>query len=134
MHDYHQVLEAFADGEPVDPDDLNEALALADGRAHFIDVLVLRGMVGGHSAARQPLAAPSAPRRSSGPRWLSAAAALLIVAGLGGIGGYSAGRRSQTSVNAITAAQANAAAPAPAPTRVIRLEPGVDWTERAGGN
>ena len=133
MHDYHQVLEAFADGEPVDPDDLNNALALPEGRAHFIDVLVLRGMVGGHSATRPLTAALPAPRRGAGRRWLSAAAALLLVAGLGGIGGYSAGRR-QTSVNAVTAAQGNAAAPAPAPTRVIRLEPGVDWTERAGGN
>lgn len=46
MNEIHDVIEAFADGEPVDPARLTQALSEAEGREHLIDLLVLRGLVG----------------------------------------------------------------------------------------
>jgi hypothetical protein len=136
MSEIHECIAAFADGEPVDPERLDRALADADGRAYLIDLLVLRGLYG--RGDPQPVPA-TRPRRAF--RWLPAVAALVIVSVLGG---YLAGRRAgETSMDA-TRRAADAAGPpraqteisvtAPAPTHVIRLEPGVDWKERGGGN
>jgi hypothetical protein len=132
MSEIHDCVAAFADGEAVDPERLDLALADADGRAYLIDLLVLRGLYGRRDA--QPVLA-SRPRPF---RWLPAVAALVMVSVLGG---YVAGRRAgETGVSP----DADAALPlrtrteitvtAPAPTHVIRLEPGVDWKERGGGN
>src|SRR5580700_5558962 len=98
MDDVLDVIEAFADGEPVEPIRLNEALADAQGRDHLIDILVLRGLVGSHTAARPGISAaaaagptggvsPSTPRLAWA-RWLPAAAAVALI---GGITGYVAG-------------------------------------------
>jgi hypothetical protein len=135
MTDIHAVIAAFADGEPVDPAELTRALSEADGREHLIDLLVLRGLVGGQSASRPALMAPPARPAVSRLRWLSAAAAL---AGVCVLGGYLAGLGSAAAPPATPAAATTrpAAIPvsAPAPTRVIRLEKGVDWNERGGGH
>lgn len=136
MSEVHECIAAFADGEPVDPGRLDRALADADGRAYLIDLLVLRGLYGRRDA--QPVPA-SRPRRAF--RWLPAVAALLIVSVLGG---YVAGRRAGEASVDTAGRSADAAGPlraqteisvtAPAPTHVIRLEPGIDWKERGGGN
>ena len=46
MSEIHDCVSAFADGEPVDPEQLDRALADAEGRAYLIDLLVLRGLYG----------------------------------------------------------------------------------------
>ena len=168
MNNNFDVIDAFADGEPVAPDALDRALADADGRQHLIDLLVLRGF------AMSPQLAPVvAPPRAARPylRWSIAA----LVAIAAGTSGYVAGSRTadarnrlqvasissssmmSTSIAATTSGvspdASSTAAPAtsaattsgsstttaastaapPAPTRVIRFEPGVDWTEHQGG-
>jgi hypothetical protein len=127
MSDVDDVIEAFVDGEPVDPASLKTALADAAGRDLLVDLLVLRGLVAGQWAARP--AASAAPRSRGSRLWLAAAAA--TVAAFGVLGGYVAG--SHRVANPVTGPAALTAAPAPAPTHVFRLENGVDWNERVGG-
>jgi hypothetical protein len=140
MDDVLDVIEAFADGEPVDPARLNEALAHAQGRDHLIDILVLRGLVGGHTAARPGVmstagAAGSTRDVSRGAprlgwaRWLPAAA---VIALIGGITGYVAGLHSTPAL--VQASKGVVVSSAPAPTQVFHLRDGADWTEKAGGN
>jgi hypothetical protein len=133
MTNISEVIEAFADGEPVDPAELDRALADTDGRGQLIDLLVLRGFVNGPGLV--PFASPASSPRVIRPwRWLTVAALVTIVAS---IGGYVAGTRTaamkQPGELAATGAPGPATA-APTPTRVIRFEPGVDWTEHRGGH
>ena len=135
MTDHRDVIAAFLDQEPVDVPALERALADPDGREYFLDLLVLRGLIGG-SAVRPSIAADADrsdrrdKRRSA--LWFAAAAALVAA---GTTGGYVAGR--VIDRRATTTAQVEASEPAagaPAPTHVIRLENGVTWNEKAGGN
>ena len=135
MSDIFDVIQAFADGEAVDPVELESALADAGGRAHLIDIVVLRKLVKRSSVAAPVTAsAPSSdPRRPL--RWLAAAAAVVTIAS---VGSYFMGERSSTSRQAAATIAADApvadaaATPPPAPTVVITFKPGVDWTERGG--
>ena len=70
MTDHRDVVEAFLDREPVEAAALERALAHADGREYFIDLLVLRGLVGNAPVA----AAPPLPRLRRGHSvwWLAA--------------------------------------------------------------
>ena len=137
MSDLHECIAAFADGEPVDPERLDRALSDVEGRAYLIDLLVLRGLYGRRAATTTIAEAlPPAATRPKGVRWLAAAAAIVIVSVLGG---YVAGRQSRMPVAIESAVSAPATQPdptltAPPATRVIRLEPGVDWSERGGGD
>jgi len=129
MTDRLDVIAAFADGEPVSAAELSTALAHEDARAYLIDVLALRGLLDG----RPQLPAVSVAPKPSRVRWFTAAAAL-VVAGVAG--GYSAGRHAVTPV--VDAGRSGVVAPAPAgapaPTHVFRMENGVNWNERTGGN
>src|SRR5262245_50785845 len=133
MSDLLDVVEAFADGEPVEPSALLDALSKPEGREHLVDVLVLRGLVGDHGSARPAALAPARPARSR-VRRLAVAASLAAVSMLGG---YVWGQRtSELPIRATdtpAVAPSSAPVPAPAPTRIIRLETGVDWNERGGG-
>ena len=138
MNDHRDVIAAFLDQEPVDVPALERALADPDGREYFLDLLVLRGLIGG--SALRPSVAVQGDRSDRHDKrrsalWLAAAAALIAV---GTTGGYMAGRvidRSATTTPATTTAPASAATTgAPAPTHVIRLENGVTWNEKSGGN
>ena len=60
MSDVHDVIEAFIDGEYVDPPLLKQALSEEAGRELLVELLVLRGLVAGQPAARP--AAADAPR------------------------------------------------------------------------
>jgi hypothetical protein len=147
MTDTQRVIAAFADGERVDADALDGALADAGGRGYLIDVLVLRGLVNGHGVDPVVVGASRADR-AEGTRhgavrtaWLSAAAAALMVASLGS--GFAAGWRvagggtapdGQQVVDVPSLVLPSTTLEAPAPTRVIRFEPGVDWQESVGGN
>ena len=140
MTDRLDVIAAFADGELVPGDELEAALADEAGRAYLIDVLALRGLIEGRRAdhLRQGYGVASvvgglqpAARRTL---WLSSVAALVLV---GVAGGYIAGRQQNpvtTAVRDAGTASAAAVVPAPAPTHVIRMENGVNWNEKAGGN
>ena len=129
MTDRLDLIAAFADGEPVPATELGAALAHEDARAYLIDVLALRSLVDGRPQV--PAVNVAAPARSR-VRWFTAAAAL-VVAGIAG--GYSAGRHTVTPVDvARPGAVAPAPAGAPAPTHVFRMENGVNWNERTGGN
>ena len=133
----HDVIAAFADGERVSPDGLNRALADERGREYLIDLLVLRGLVQA-AGPEMDVEIVSAPPRRRAHTWLGLAAA--IVASV--IGGYAAGRVTApaaarlpvvTAVAETVTVPPRPAAAAPQPTRVIHLEPGVDWKENSGG-
>ena len=125
------VIEAFADGEPVDRSALEAALADPAGREHLLDVLALRALVGGAAIAHPaalPVATSPAPARAAWARWIPLAAGIALI---GGITGYVAGAR---TTDASLSTETTMTSPAPAPTKVIQLRNGVDWTEHAGGN
>jgi len=130
MTDRLDVIAAFADGEAVSAAELSEALAHEDARAYLVDVLALRGLLDGRP--QLPAVTVGPPKRSQA-RWFTAAAAL-VVAGVAG--GYSAGRHAV--VPAVDASRPGVVVPAPAgapaPTHVFRMENGVNWNERTGGN
>ena len=134
MTDRLDVIAAFADGEVVAASDLGAALAHEDARAYLIDVLALRGLV----TDARPQTAGSSSVVAARRRWSSlsvvAAAALIVVAVAAG---FTAGRRTAgTDVGQATQGKTVVvtSAVAPAPTHVFRMENGVNWNERAGGN
>ncbi len=150
MSDFHDCIGAFADGEPVDPELLDRALADPEGRAYLIDVLVLRGWYGHRGSGAELSRAAGGhdsgsvvdvgPVKATGPtgrgRWRTAVAALVTV---GVLGGYIAGRQSvprdaDERAAAARQAKSDTSVTAPAPTHIIKLEPGVDWNERGGGD
>ena len=100
MSHTHNVISAFLDDEPFNPDDLARALSEPDGRALLIDLLALRQLM-------QPKDAGIVDRRPkpSGWRVLLAAAAVLVAM----VGGYFVGQRQIETASA---------AP-PAATRVV---------------
>jgi hypothetical protein len=133
MTDHRDIVAAFLDYEPVEAPALERALADPGGRDYFIDLLVLRGFVGDPAVRLAPAERVPSTDRRTGRRsvWWLAAAAVLVA--MGTTGGYVAGRvvdRRQASrvEGAVTAAAA------PAPTHIIRLENGVTWNEKSGGN
>jgi hypothetical protein len=127
------VIEAFVDDEAVIPARLELALADAEGRACMIELLVLRGLVAGQPPLRALVPQTPVSRGRARASWLALAAGL---AAASVFGGYAMGVRStaRQSAPATEVAVAVSTAPAPAPTQVIRLENGVDWSERGGGN
>jgi hypothetical protein len=131
MSDSFDVIQAFVDDEPVDPVELERALADPDGRAHLIDIVVLRNLAR-QSVPVMPALAARRPRRAG---WLPAAAAIALATGLGGYlaGGRAARPQPPATQDAAASAAVGGTTTAPAPAYVIRLEPGVDWTERTGG-
>lgn len=118
------VIDAWLDGEPIAPADVDAVLSTAEGRAYAIDVLALRRV-----CQHDPESAPVA--RSSWWRPLAAAAAIVITA----IGGFAAGQLvDQDEPPAAVAAATMGTPDAPEPTRVIQFDVGVDWREITGGN
>src|SRR5262245_22877165 len=133
--DPYEVIGAFVDGERVDPDALKAALSTDEGRQYLIDVAALRemtiadgsqGLTAG--AATTPKAAVLTPPARRWTATLAAAAAVVVALA----GGYAAGRHAAPAGSSDRQALANQ--PAPAPTSVIRLEPGVDWHEQTPRN
>ena len=136
MENMEEVIAAFVDDERVDTDSLKRALALPEGRDYLVELLAMRELVAMpiDPALVQPAVKGGAPRR-----WSLAAAAALLLA-VSSAGGFFAGARlgrptpqtGETSTPSVIA-PSTATVVAPAPTKVIRLESGVDWTERGGG-
>ena len=146
MSEHFHILDAFVDGEAVDPDALRQALADEAGRDYLIDAWLLRDLVQEEIAGDELTATErvAPPKR----RWLAAAA----VAGVSLLGGYLAGARFPGPIAPDPAVPAPAVvAPAlgvsptpvtpdplvrgvaaPPATRVIRLELDPNWKETAG--
>ena len=126
----HLVIEAFLDGEPVTRADVGNALADAEAREHFLDLVALRGGV----AAMGPSvwSAPEPASSWSARRWWAAAAVVVFSVATG----FFAGQRTVDASAAVaveTGVQQSGGPVAPKPTRTITLKPGVNWTESAGG-
>lgn len=98
----HEVISAFLDNEPFDPQSLSEALADPEGRVLLIDLLTLRRLAQPDDAAP---ASRTEPSRAPGVIRLSLMAAGLALAVAGG---YQLGERSGAP-----------SADPPAPTRTI---------------
>ena len=121
------VIEAFLDGEAVDRAALSDALADAAAREHLVDLLALRGGVASLGSS-----AWSAARPPSRRRWLAAAAVVVLSVGTG----FIVGQRTidASAAPAVeTVVEQGGGVEAPKPTRVISLQPGVNWTESTGG-
>ena len=127
------VVEAFLDGERVDPASLKEALATAEARDHFVDLLLLRDAMGdlapmarmSRPSGRSAACARSGSRR---PRQRCSSACPLAM------------RQDRRVVApAVDPPNVEVVLPmerpisAPAPTRSIAFEPGVNWTDSTGG-
>jgi len=132
LPELHAVVEAFLDGEIVDPSSLRVALGDKAARDHFVDLLIIRGAV--HQMDSIPLAPGHARHDSRGRRkWLAAVAAAAIVSVLGG---YVAGQRvmaSTTTPATVEAVVFDSVPAAPKPTRSITFKPGLNWTDSSGG-
>jgi hypothetical protein len=120
-----EVIAAFVDGERVNPQALDAALALPEGRAYLIDLAGLREIVG---FERVPVAASAPPRVSTRSRirvftpWIAAAAMVACL-----VGGYAFGWR---LAGGNARAREAATDRAPAPTRVVDVQ----WQDTTGGN
>jgi len=147
MTDHFELIAAFADGEHVDAGELKLALATDAAREYLIDVLALRSLIepGGAPAGRVADSVDASARARSPiylRPWFSGLAAALVVASAAG--GFFVGRQTSRTSEPAVAVQPPAVTvqatppelliPAPSPTRVIQLQAGKDWTERAGGN
>lgn len=126
----YAVVEALLDGEAVDPRTLRRALDEPAVRDHLVELLVLREGV--------RMTTPSVwtdPRATAAARlrWLAAAAAVFVAL----TAGYYAGQRTVIASSELRGAETfvavESAPPAPKPTEVIRLQPGVNWTEGPAG-
>src|SRR6187431_832758 len=126
------IIAAFVDGEHVSPDALKTALADADARDYFIDLLSLR------EASRQ-LDTVTAPARTTaspmqrGLRLVAAAAIVVIAVGVGYVAGNRttlARRAGDVPATAETVIDLSTPAPLPPATRVIKLQNGVNWSDQ----
>jgi hypothetical protein len=108
----HEVISAFLDDEPFEPQVLAEAIADPAGREMLIDFVLLR-----HAAqSEEPASAVTSPPRTRRSLYLVAAAAVVVAL----LGGYELGQRQSTDDSA----------PPPAATRVVQSEP--VWRELGG--
>jgi hypothetical protein len=137
MDSSFEILDAFVDGETVDPVALKQALSEAAGRDYLVDAWLLRGLVQDETASD---AAPPYPRARAPVRsWLIAA----TIAGVCLVGGYVAGARftgvlvprqgTPAAPAEAVSAPASSSFPVPPATRVIRLELDPNWKESAEG-
>jgi hypothetical protein len=120
-----EVLSAFVDGEPVEPDVLAPALLAPGGREALLDFARLRSALAAEEDRPRPEfyarmsgvlpAASPVGARTPGTRWLTLAAVVL----LGALGLADVGLRLR---------DARGGEQPPRPDRVLQFQPGVDWT------
>ena len=126
----YAVVEAFLDGEAVDPLKLRQALEEPGVRDHLVDLLVLREGV--RTMTPASWTSTHAATAGSRLRWLAAAAAVLVALSAG----YYTGQRTvvaSESFGGETVVAVESAPAPPTPTQVIKLEPGVNWTDGPAG-
>ena len=89
MTEQFHILDAFVDGEAVDPSALRQALADEAGRDYLIDAWLLRDLVQEEIADDEVATPARTAARTAMPRrqWLAAAAVALVCL----TGGYFAG-------------------------------------------
>ena len=114
MNTNDEVISAFLDDEPFEPQALAEALADPEGRELLIDFVLLRYVAESEESANA--VTPTPALRSKRPVYLLAAAAVVVAL----LGGYQLGQRQST----------DDALRAPAATRVVKSEP--VWQEVGG--
>ena len=114
MNTNHEVISAFLDDEPFEPQALAEALADPAGRELLIDFVLLRHVAESEESAN--VVTPTPALRSKRPVYLVAAAAVVVAL----LGGYQLGQRQSTD---------DSPRP-PAATRVVQSEP--VWQELGG--
>jgi hypothetical protein len=126
------VVAALADGEQVDPGALKVALSDPAVCSYLVDLIALRHAVGTMSAT---LATGRQERHVFGSRaaWLTAAAAVVMSLTAGYFAGQRAAVQTLSAPMIETAVDLGPAVVAPKPTHVVPLRPGVNWTEKAGG-
>jgi hypothetical protein len=107
MNSRHEVISAFLDDEPFDPQELANTLGDPTGRTLLIDLIALRRIVQPTDAAPAIIAANPVRRR---PWQLAAAAAALFFALAGG---YLIGERRAMATSS----------EAPPPTRIVEAVP-----------
>jgi len=113
MNINHEVISAFLDDEPFEPQALAEALADPAGRELLIDFVLLRHVAQSESAT---VVSPAPALPSKRPLYLVAAAAAMVAL----LGGYQLGQRQST----------NDSPRPPAATRVVQSQP--VWQELGG--
>ena len=86
MNTNHQVISAFLDDEPFEPQALADALADPAGRDQLIDFILLRHVAQSEESAG--VVTPTPARRSERPLYLVAAAAAVVAL----LGGYQLGQ------------------------------------------
>lgn len=125
----HAEIDALLDGEVVNRTALRRALDDPAARDYLVDALALRQLTRdmGPASFVAPAARRGALHRAS--QWMAAAVILLAGAGLG----YVYGERFQSQPSSqgtieVVVDSGSASPPAPEPTRLIRFEPGVNWT------
>ena len=132
MDQHLETIGAFIDGERVDTEALRAALATDEGRAYLVEVAAMRELVAMPAAATFPPEGRSSGGRNSAGAWspklLAAAAGLVLIVGAGG---FALGTLSNPAPTVSTSSRA------PEPTKVLKLEPGVNWKDNEstkGGN
>ena len=117
MADRFEVIDAFADGERVDPRALKQALAAPEGRDYLVDVWLLREGVQDDMRLE---AVPSRPvRRAPSRSWLLAVAASIVCL----IAGYVAGTRSLGATPGTAEAVSRGAEAPPPPSASFPIPP-----------
>lgn len=114
MNTNHEVVSAFLDDEPFEPQALAEALADPAARELLVDFILLRHVAQSDESTR--VVTPTPALRSKRSPYLVAAAAVLVAL----LGGYQLGQRQSTD---------DSLRP-PAATRVVQSEP--VWQELGG--
>jgi hypothetical protein len=114
MNTDHEVISAFLDDEPFEPQALAEALADPACRELLIDFVLLRHVAQSEESAS--VVTPTPALLSKRPLYLVAAAAAVVAL----LGGYQLGQRQST----------NDSPRPPAATRVVQSEP--VWQELGG--
>ncbi len=117
-----ETVAAFVDGERVDAVELKRALSTDEGRSYLVELVAMREVVRVDTDVSVAPSRPVPSRHASRVWWLvSAAAVVLAIAG-----GFALGVRRAPQVETATVQSA----PAPTPTKILKLETGVNWKER----
>ena len=124
------VVDAFVDGEPIDPQALKEALAREDARDYLVELLAIREA--GWATAPHRWSVRDRTRARRGVPWLAAAAGVVLSLTTGYFAGHETAEEPPMG-SGVEAVMSPAAPALPEPTRVISLRPGVNWTEIPGG-
>lgn len=117
-----EAIDALLDGEPIQASSLRRALDAPEARDYFVDALTVRRLARDRSGESRPPDVLRSRRPIGVAAWLTAAMLVLTAT----TSGYMVGR-SQAPMS--SSESLDGAPAAPPPTTVIRLVPGVNWTE-----